>query len=356
MKHSHPGLISRQTDPDNLESPFSALDGRITPNESFYVRSHFPVPEIDARCWRLQVERAVARPISLSLEDIQKMPSVTQAALLECAGNGRAFLAPKHKGVQWELGAVGCAEWTGVPLVAILENAGLDSATADVILEAADEGVPEKSTQPTERIRYARSLPLAKALQRTVLLAYAMNGEPLPREHGAPLRAIVPGWYAMASVKWLTRIVVSARPFQGFFQTVDYSYWSASNGGQPERRPLAELAVKSQIARPEAGESFKAGSTYRVHGTAWSAVGQIEKIEISTDGGDSWHEARLFDEPLDHSWQRWEYLWNVPHARGECILMSRATDSEGRVQRMAHDANYEGYVIDHAIPTHITIV
>ncbi len=356
MKGSQPGLISRQTDPDNLESPFSALNGRITPNESFYVRSHFPVPEIDARSWRLQVEGAVARPISLSLEDIQKMPSVTQAALLECAGNGRAFLAPKHKGVQWELGAVGCAEWTGVPLAAILENAGLDSAAGDVILEAADEGVPEKSSRPTERIRYARSLPLAKALQRRVLLAYAMNGEPLPTEHGAPLRAIVPGWYAMASVKWLTRIVVSTRPFQGFFQTVDYSYWSAPNGAPPERTPLAELAVKSQIARPHVQEAVTAGTVYRLHGAAWSTAAHVQKIEISTDGGDSWQEAHLLDEPMADAWQRWESLWKVPNARGECVLMSRATDSEGRVQRMSHDATYEGYVIDHAIPIRVQII
>ena len=350
-----PGLISRQTDPDNLESLFSSLDGRITPNESFYVRSHFAVPEIDARSWRLRVEGAVARPLSLSSDDIIKMPSATHAGLLECAGNGRVFLSPKHEGVQWELGAVGCARWTGVPLAAILEAAGLNTDAVEIILEAADEGVAEKTSRPAAPIHFARSIPIAEVRQRDVLLAYAMNGEPLPKAHGAPLRAIVPGWYAMASVKWLTRILVSRQPFRGYFQTIDYAYWSAPNGMQPERVPLSELAVKSQIARPAMLETVAARSVYRVHGTAWSSRAEIKKIEVTTNGGESWQEALLLDAPLEHAWQRWGYLWNVPGASGPCTLISRATDARGRLQPVAHDSNYEGYVIHYTIPVSVQI-
>jgi DMSO/TMAO reductase YedYZ molybdopterin-dependent catalytic subunit len=351
----HPGLISRQTDPANLESLFSTLDGRITQNESFYVRSHFAVPEIDPRSWRLRVEGAVAHPRSLSLDDIIKMPSATYAGMLECAGNGRAFLSPKHEGVQWELGAVGCARWTGVPLAAILEEAGLNADAAEIILEAADKGVAEKTSRPAAPIHFERSIPVADVRRRDVLLAYAMNGEPLPKAHGAPLRAIVPGWYAMASVKWLTRILVSRQAFRGYFQTVDYAYWSAPNGMQPERVPLSELAVKSQIARPAMKEAVPAGSIYRVHGTAWSSMAEIRKVEVTTNGGESWQEAHLLDAPLEHAWQRWEYLWNVPGARGSCTLMSRATDARGCVQPVAHDRNYEGYVIHHTIPVSVQI-
>src|SRR4051812_26334299 len=196
------GLIVREQDPLNLEMPFSSLNGFITPNESFYVRCHFPIPEISAPEWRLKVEGEVEVPFEFGYDELLRMESRTIAAALECAGNNRIFLEPKVKGVQWGLGAVGNASWTGVPLASVLERTRPKAGAIEVILEGADEGVVDKTPTPSGKISYCRSLPLSKA-REDVLLAHEMNGEKLSATHGFPIRAIVPGWYAMASVKWL---------------------------------------------------------------------------------------------------------------------------------------------------------
>src|SRR5437764_14702760 len=266
--------------------PFSSLDGFITPNESFYVRCHFPIPEISASDWRLKIEGEVGVPFELSYEKLRRMESRTIAATLECAGNNRIFLEPKVKGVQWGLGAVGNASWTGVPLAVFLERAKPKAGAIEVILEGADQGEVDKTPTPAGEISYCRSLPLEKA-RRDVLLAYEMNGEPLPATHGFPLRAIVPGWYAMASVKWLRRIIVTDKAFNGFYQSLDYSYWDRS-GPLPTLAPLTELQTKAQIARPKDGETIQADSDYRVYGAAWTAEEAIDKVEVSCDGGKSW--------------------------------------------------------------------
>ncbi len=352
------GLILRERSPDNLEYPFSTLDvtcpaGRITPNPSFYVRTHFPIPQLDA-AWRLRVEGAVDHPLTLSLDELKSLPAVTYTALLECAGNSRIYLSPTATGVQWEQGAVGCARWTGVRLADVLARAGLRDTAVEIILEGADSGVPSKSPKPRTPIRFARSLPLAQARVSHVLLAYTMNDEALPPVHGAPLRAIVPGWYAMASTKWLSRIVVADKPFQGYFQTVDYARWTHDEH-LPERVPLTELAVKSQIARPALREQLPAGKPYCIVGAAWSAA-EITQVEISTDAGQTWQPATLLDPPLDHAWQRWEFQWTPP-APGEYTLMSRATDARGRTQPSKSDvAHTEGYVIHHTVPICVTAV
>src|SRR2546423_7517695 len=288
-------LIVREQDPLNLEMPFAGLSGFITPNESFYVRCHFPIPEIAAPEWRLKIEGEVERPFELSYEELLGMESRTIAATLECAGNNRIFLEPKAKGVQWELGAVGNASWTGVPLSALLERAKLKSTAREVILDGADEGQVDKTPTPAGKISFCRSLPLSKA-RADVLLAYEMNGEKLSESHGFPLRAIVPGWYAMASVKWLRRIIVTDKPFNGFYQSLDYTYWDRS-GVLPTLAPLREQQTKAEIARPENGERVAANSVYRVHGAAWSGTGEITRVELSFDSGQSWQEAKLLGEP-----------------------------------------------------------
>src|SRR3979409_1314300 len=243
------GLIIRQKDPNNLEMPFDQLGDFITPSELFYIRSHFPTPELDPLAYRLSIGGAVRRELRLSYAEIRAMPSRTCIATLECAGNSRVFLAPPVSGAQWELGAVGNAEWTGVPLSVLLESAGLDDDVCDLILEGADRGVPKEEPRPPGPISYARSIPRARAMEPDVLIAYQMNGHDLTPDHGYPLRAIVPGHYGMASVKWLTNIVATTQPFQGYWQTSDYGYWDYSEG-MPIRRPLAEMKLKSQIARP----------------------------------------------------------------------------------------------------------
>src|SRR5437879_1490105 len=270
------GLIIRQKDPNNLEMPFDQLGDFITPSELFYIRSHFPTPELDPVSFRLTISGAVRNQLSLSYADIRAMPSQTCVATLECAGNSRVFLAPSVPGAQWELGAVGNAEWTGVPLSVLLERAGLADDVCEVVLEGADRGVPKEEPKPPGTISYARSIPRKRALEPDVLLAYSMNGQDLTLDHGYPLRAVVPGHYGMASVKWLTDVIATAQPFQGYWQTSDYAYWDTSEG-TPVRRPLAEMKLKSQIARPRVYERLEPGRPYTIFGAARSEERRVGK-------------------------------------------------------------------------------
>src|SRR6202171_1387123 len=247
------GLIIRQKDPNNLEMPLPIFGDVITPSELFYIRSHFPTPELNPVAYRLSIRGAVRNELSLSYADIRAMPSRTSVATLECAGNSRVFVLPPVPGAQWELGAVGNAEWTGVPLSVLLESAGLADDVCDLVLEGADRGVPKEEPKPPGPISYARSIPRARAMGPDVLIAYQRNGQGLTPDHGYPLRAVVPGHYGMASVKWLTDIVAATQPFQGYWQTSDYGYWDDS-AGIPIRRPLAEMKLKSQIAHPRVYE------------------------------------------------------------------------------------------------------
>lgn len=347
------GLIVREQEPLNLEMPFSTLSGFITPNELFYVRCHFPIPEIAAQEWRLKVEGEVESPFELSYDELRGMESRTIAATLECAGNNRIFLEPKAKGVQWGLGAVGNASWSGVPLSAVLDRAGIKANAVEVILEGADEGEVDKSPKPAGKISFCRSLPLGKA-QADVLLAYEMNGEKLSAAHGFPLRAIVPGWYAMASVKWLRRLIVTGKPFNGFYQSLDYSYWDRS-GALPTLSPLTEQQVKAEIARPENGESVSANSTYRVHGAAWSGEADVTRVEISFDSAGTWTEAKLLGEPVKNAWRLWEYEWRTPADPGRQTLFARATDSRGRVQPSERSGDRGTYMINHLLPVEIEV-
>jgi DMSO/TMAO reductase YedYZ molybdopterin-dependent catalytic subunit len=346
------GLIVREEEPLNLEMPFSSLDGFITPNESFYVRCHFPIPEIAASDWRLKMEGDVEAPYELSYEELREMESRTIPATLECAGNNRIFLEPKAKGVQWALGAVGNASWTGVPLASLLERARPKAGVTEVILEGADEGTVDKTPTPSGKISFCRSLPLSKA-QADVLLAYEMNGEKLSATHGFPLRAIVPGWYAMASVKWLRRIIVTEKPFNGFYQSLDYSYWDRS-GSLPTLAPLTEQQTKAEIARPENGETIPVNSIYRIHGAAWSGTGEIARVEISVDAGRTWNDAALLGAPVKNAWRLWEYEWRTT-AAGPRTIMARAQDSRGVVQPTERSADRGTYMIDHLLPVEVEV-
>jgi DMSO/TMAO reductase YedYZ molybdopterin-dependent catalytic subunit len=346
------GLIVRENHPPNLESPFELLDGLLTPNHLFYIRNHFPVPQLDARTHRLNLSGAVRNPFTVAYEELRAMPSETRTATLECAGNGRVFLVPPVEGVQWQSGAVGTAEWTGVPLSALLQRAGLDEQASEIVFEGADKGVPKEKPVPPGEIIYARSIPLSKASD--VLIAYAMNGEDLSPDHGYPLRALVSGHYGMASVKWLSAIHVTARPFQGYFQTTDYAWWKENGNSNPERVPLGEMSLKSQIARPRIDESIAANSHYRVVGAAWSAS-QIDSVEFSDDDGKTWHEAQLLDPVHPGVWRRWQFNWQVPSNPGTRTLRSRARDSEGNLQPDQHDKRFGTYVIHHVLPVGVTI-
>jgi DMSO/TMAO reductase YedYZ molybdopterin-dependent catalytic subunit len=347
------GKIVRGEDPLNLEMPFETLDDFITPTKSFYVRTHFPIPAIERDAWWLHVEGEVGKPFAIGYEEVLKLESRTIPVTLECAGNNRNFLEPKAKGVQWGLGAVGTAEWTGVPLSTLLERAGVKTGACEVILEGADQGMVEDAKGPSGILKFARSIPLAKA-RGDVFLAYKMNGDDLPPEHGFPLRAIVPGWYAMASIKWLQRIIVTNEPWAGYYQTMDYAFWKR-RGDIAQLAPLTEMQVKAEIAKPVKGERVPADSTVRVHGAAWTSDSEVTKVELSTDGGATWNEAKLLGESKPNAWRLWEFDWRTPSGPGETSLIARATDSRGRTQPVQRDADRGTYMINHLLPITVEV-
>jgi len=343
------GKIVRSLDPLNLEMPFGTLDGFITPTKSFYVRTHFPTPKIDRDAWRLRVEGEVSKSFEISYGELIRLESRTVPVTLECAGNNRSFLNPPVKGVQWELGAVGNAEWIGVPLSILLERAGVKASAREVVLEGADHGRIDDPKAPVGELKFARSIPLEKARQ-DVLLTYQMNDADLPPEHGFPVRAIVPGWYAMASVKWLTRVIVIDRPFNGYYQTLDYAFWKNN-----ELVPLREMQVKAEIARPVTGETIPANSTYRIHGAAWTSDGEVTTVEISTNGGSTWSNATLLGQSIPHAWRLWEFAWRTPAIAGKATVMARARDSRDRTQSAERDPGRGTYMINHVLPITVEV-
>ncbi|HWG47123.1 MAG TPA: sulfite oxidase [Gemmataceae bacterium] len=348
-----PGVILRQKNPDNVEFPFASLDSFLTPNEQFYVRTHFEVPQVDAKSWRLRVEGEVERPLEIGYDELRKMKSHTLTALLECSGNSRVFLKPPQAGLRWELGGVSNAEWVGVRLADVLERAGVKEGAIEAILEGADKG-EFKSPKTPGVIHYARSLPLKKARRPEVLLAYKMNGKDLPAAHGAPVRALVAGWYGMASVKWLQRIIVTDRPFQGLFQTFMYTVWERHHG-QPMLVPVRDIQVKSEIARPILNEVVPAKSKYRVFGAAWAGELEIAKVEVSADGGKTWTEAKLLGKSGPYTWRFWEHEWPTPERAGRYVLMARATDTRGHKQPMERDEDRRDAVITHVLPVEVDV-
>ncbi|HEX4124171.1 MAG TPA: sulfite oxidase, partial [Tepidisphaeraceae bacterium] len=307
---------------------------------------------IDPEAFRLVIEGTVRRELCFTLDEIKRLPSQTRMATLECAGNGRMYLTPRANGVQWDLGAVSNAEWTGVPLAELLNRAGVPSHAVEVILEGADEGQPDEPPKPPGKIHYARSIPIAKIPD--TLLAYQMNGQPLPPAHGAPLRAVVGGWFGMASVKWLTRILVTDHPFLGYFQTTDYAYWQ-DDAGLPVRIPITRLMPKAQIARPAPREAIACNSHYRIVGAAWSGESDLSKVEISTDAGKSFSQATLLGPPIRHAWRFWEFPWQTPATPGPVTLLARATDSVGATQSAERDGRFGTYVISHMLPIEVII-
>jgi DMSO/TMAO reductase YedYZ molybdopterin-dependent catalytic subunit len=349
-----PGLIVRQQEPKNLEGPFGRLDSFLTPTELFYIRNHFPTPRLDSASYRLEIEGAVQNPLALGYDELRRMPAETRVATLECAGNGRVFLVPQVDGAQWGLGAVGTAEWTGVPLVDLLVRAKLDQDACEVILEGADRGTPREPPIPPRPIAYARSLARDKAVRREVLIAYQMNDRDLTPDHGYPVRAVVPGHFGMASVKWLTRICAVRQPFQGYWQTSDYAYWDEIER-QPVRRPLGETHVKAQIARPGVYETLQRSALFTIAGAAWSGEAEVTEVTVSTDGGATWVQAEFIDSPRQYAWRRWKLDWRTPEEPGRYTLLARAKDARGRRQPDQHDPNYGTYVINHPLPIEVFV-
>jgi DMSO/TMAO reductase YedYZ molybdopterin-dependent catalytic subunit len=263
------------------------------------------------------------------------MPSQSLVVTLECAGNGRTLFDPPVEGEKWRQGAVSTAEWTGVPLVEVMDRAGLDSAGRELVFRGADGG----PLDGLDNVRFERSLPVDIARDPNVLLAYAMNGEPLPRQHGYPLRLVVPSWYAVASVKWLQEIEVIDDAFAGAFQTERY-YFEHERDGRVTREPVSLQRVRSLITEPDDGSSIDPGPV-AIRGVAWSGAAEIAGVAVSIDGG-AWQEARIIGQRKRHGWQWWELLTRIEHS-GSVTIRSRATDMAGRTQPEQAEWNRLGY-------------
>jgi len=316
--------------PLNCETSIPALIGGVVmPNAHFYVRNHFQIPTLDPAVWQLAVGGLVERPLSLSLRDLRGMHAQTQVVTLECAGNGRAGLEPRVPGEQWGVGAVSTAEWTGVPLIEVLERAGVHGGARDVVFRGADSG--EVETRDGS-VHFERSLSIDELSTSGALLAYAMNGEQLPVHHGYPLRLVVPSWYAVASVKWLTQIELIDRPFDGHFQIDRYHI---------DGEPLSLLQVRALIIEPRPGQPVEPGEVV-IRGVAWSGAAPIAKVELSVDGG-SWQSAALSGERRRHSWQWWELAVRLDSTHGNVVIRARATDLAGRTQPDLPSWNRLGY-------------
>jgi DMSO/TMAO reductase YedYZ molybdopterin-dependent catalytic subunit len=347
-------MIVRDPEVENREYPFATLNSFITPTAEFYLRNHYPYPTIDAQTWRMTVEGRVEQPVVLGYAELRQLPAETITVTMECAGNNRSLLTPKTEGMQWAQGAVGNATWTGVPLQAILTRAGVQPDAIEVIVEGTDKGEIKEPPKPDGEIHYTRSLPLDDPILTNALLAYAMNGEALSLAHGYPLRLIVPGWYGMASVKWVTRLIVTAKPFHGYYQSIDYALWERVDG-IPTRVPITTMQTKASIARPECQEEIPLHTPFCINGAAWSGTDEIAKVEISVDAGQSWHPAQLLGEPVRYAWRLWTY--NAPPFTrpGFYTIMARATDTSGCTQAMQRQPDRENYVISHVIPVPITV-
>jgi len=333
-------------DPYVGETLQQSLSKWLTPNDSFYVRSHFDFPKISKNEFELVIDGLVDHPISLKLDDLKKLPKKTLSATLECAGNNRSDLSPAVPGNQFSNGAVSNAIWSGVSLRDVLNLVNLKDSVLQILFQGADSGETEKDKAHEP---YLRSLSRDMAFDPDTLLAYEMNGEDLPIEHGFPLRLVVPGWYGMASVKWLTKISAIDSPFKGYFQGKKYVL-KYTDGTQ---KPLEEIQVKSLITYPEDNSSIDQ-KKISIQGIAWSGRNSIESVEVSLDSGQTWNKAELVGPSEKYSWRHWQYLWNVP-SDGEYTIMSIAKDTFGNNQPIESVWNELGYAVNGSKPVNITV-
>jgi DMSO/TMAO reductase YedYZ molybdopterin-dependent catalytic subunit len=335
--------------PENSETPLDSVRSWVTPTRLFFVRNHFAVPELNLATWRLSVEGCVRQRRVWTWDELMDLPERTVFATVECAGNGRSFLAERQSGVQWGAGAVGHAEWTGVPLKLVLERSGLEPDALEVLFEGADVGTEPDHPAP---MPFARSLPLSKALHPDTLLANRMNGEVLDPNHGYPVRLFAPGWYGVASVKWLRRIEVVNKPFRGYFQSVKYTVQRRTERGL-ETEVVGPMMPKSEIIRPRDGDVLGLGGN-RFFGVSWAGEESVSRVDVSTDGGTTWNDATLVGPQAPYSWTLWEYLWEAD-SPGEHTVLVRATSSGGRVQPVDHDSLNGGYLIHHSRPLSLRV-
>ena len=321
----------------NRGMPLEAMRYPITPSGIHYLVIHFDIPDVDVVQWRLNVGGLVSNPLSLSLDDIKQRPARTMAVTMECAGNGRALLEPRVVSQPWFTEGIGNAEWTGTPLKGILDEAGLKDGAVNIVFSGADKGVQGDEVQV-----YQRSLDLQEANREEMMLVYEMNGQALQPQHGYPLRLLLPGWYGMASVKWLDTIEVIGEEFQGHQMTASYRYTQVK-GELGE--PVTLIRVRALMAPPGLADTMTRGrvvtaGSHLLTGRAWAGRFGISRVEVSADGGSSWADATLGKQISTFDWRPWSFEWNaVP---GWHTLSVRATDTQENVQPIEQFWNAQG--------------
>lgn len=354
LLRSKPGMTWHSALPFNGEFGPHCLDASITPTERHFVRNNGSLPERartqDATGWTLTIDGEVERPLRLSLDDLRAMPSVTLPVVLECAGNGRVLFDPPIVGTPWQLGAVACSEWTGVPLAHLLELAGVRNGAVYTAHYGEDEGVFSDES-------FSRGIPIEKARDEHTLVAWAMNGEPLPPLHGFPARLIVPGWIGSCSQKWLSRIELRDREHDAK-KMIGYSYRVPRNPVAPGQVPpesemevATSLPVKSLITRPAADSRHPVGEPLVVAGHAWAGDGRVERVRVSLDRGIRWTEAELSPPAHRYAWARWQVELEPP-GPGFYEIWAQAVDGEGRAQPFEAHWNPQGYMCNavHRLP------
>ena len=340
-------------DPLCTEPRLTSLASSVTPVDLFFVRNHFSdVPKLDAATWTLSVDGEVENSLTISYQELLKLPQRTLPVTFECAGNSRVVMSPPVEGVLWGNGAVGNAEWTGVSLRDVLNRAGIKNTVKEILFEGADSGEEEEEGLKFD-LSYSRSLPLDKAMHPDTLLAFQMNGEAITPDHGYPVRLIVPGWYGVASVKWLMGIRALDRAYHGFFQTRRYVIINEGAGEDQTPTPLTAMPVKSLITQPRRGKVFFPGEKI-IQGYAWSGEAKISHVDVSTDGGKTWMGAHLDESPSDYAWCPWSFSWQMS-APGHYMLTARASDESGNTQPLSGVWNYRGYAINpiHLVPIEV---
>lgn len=337
-------LTVHVTRPYDAETPVREFTSYVTSAHRLFVRSHFgppPQAEVTEPQWKLNVGGLVTQPRSYSLKDLRAFQSVTITAVLQCSGNGRAYHRPKVPGVQWGRGAVGNVQWTGARLRDVLDAAGVRDQAKHVQFQGADR--PVVASVPL----FARSIPLAKALHPDTLLAYEMNGRPVPLLHGAPLRVITPGWMAESCIKWLTDITVRNEEARGYYMQTAYRLPVTAiqpNSGLPGTSmvPVEAMPVKSLIVFPADGDEV-GQVPVTVQGVAWSGETPVIKVELSLDEGKTWEAARMVGEDEPYAWRQWQFLWK-PGMPGSVTMLCRATDASGQVQPQTSSWNPSGFL------------
>ena len=347
----------------NAETRWEAMRGQgyLTPADRFFVRNHTSTPRIDPRTWRLRLwgsglhgSPTLERAVEFGYEDLLGMPAETITAAIECTGNGRGFFTSQQgqevSGTPWRLGAVGVARWRGVPLATILDRAGITRDAVDILPRGLDDEYLDKG-ENMGRVR--RPLPVAKAL-KDVLVAYEMNGAPLPPDHGFPARLVVPSWVGIASIKWLGDIQVSDRPLYSPWNTRYYRLFGP--GHPPEgSAPLTRMNVKSAFELPWDARLAR-GRTHVLHGRSWSGNGRVREVVVSTDGGATWRRARTHGPGAARGWVRWRYAWRCPEIPGRYELLARATDETGATQPDTAPYNTLGYLFGAVVRHPVTLV